>query len=232
MSRRAARAPRYFKVLDDTMLDPRGHGPRKGDFYRAEAEEAGPVEDGAVYACRAMADDRLVVGRLFRRGRGYVVAYDSESAAPEPFGEGELLVLGRVTEFYRAEQMGSGLLACRRPAPLYEAGGSVTWGTNAYGTAGWASPNWYEQVGGSPADWKDGGWLKRLHPDDRQRAFAAWVSALYTGEPYQTTLRFSAHGTYRWTAVLGRPIRDEQGRIREWRGVMQLREEAEGEKTA
>ncbi len=53
-----------------------------------------------------------------------------------------------------------------------------------------------------------------FHPEDQERAWAAWRASLSTGEPYQIEYRLRHHsGTYRW--VLGRalPIRDANGAI-------------------
>jgi PAS domain S-box-containing protein len=64
------------------------------------------------------------------------------------------------------------------------------------------------------------GWNGMFHPEDRDRAWAAWRQSLETGEPYEIEYRLRhASGAYRW--VLGRalPIRDEAGAIARWMGT-------------
>ncbi len=64
------------------------------------------------------------------------------------------------------------------------------------------------------------GWVQVLHPDDRQRAFAAWRAAVEGRESYDVEYRVRRHdGAYAWFKVQGRPIHDAAGRIVRWFGT-------------
>lgn len=61
---------------------------------------------------------------------------------------------------------------------------------------------------------------KSFHPDDWERASAAWQRALRTGEPYQVEHRLRRHdGEYRWMISRAVPVRDEDGTIVRWFGT-------------
>ena len=55
------------------------------------------------------------------------------------------------------------------------------------------------------------------HPDDVHIAIAVFRKAMITGEPYEYESRARCFdGVYRWFQVLGRPHRDDEGRIVRW----------------
>src|SRR5690242_17101130 len=55
-------------------------------------------------------------------------------------------------------------------------------------------------------------WSDRLYPDDVEPTFAAFGSALQTGEQYDTTYRLRMKdGSYRWFRAIGGVIKDERG---------------------
>jgi PAS domain S-box-containing protein len=60
-----------------------------------------------------------------------------------------------------------------------------------------------------------------LHPDDAAPARARWAQSLTTGDPHEVQCRLKrrSDGTYRWFLVRAVPLRDEQGRVREWLGT-------------
>jgi PAS domain S-box-containing protein len=96
----------------------------------------------------------------------------------------------------------------------------MVWSTLADGYHDYYNARWYDFTG-APSGSTDGeGWNDVFHPDDQDRAWAAWRHSLATGEPYGIEYRLRHHdGTYRW--VLGRalPIRDAEGRITRWFGT-------------
>ena len=96
----------------------------------------------------------------------------------------------------------------------------MVWSTLPDGYHDYYNARWYEFTG-VPAGSTDGkGWSGVFHPDDQERAWAAWRHSLATGEPYQIEYRLRHHdGAYRW--VLGRalPIRNKEGRITRWFGT-------------
>jgi PAS domain S-box-containing protein len=56
-----------------------------------------------------------------------------------------------------------------------------------------------------------------IHPDDLSRAVASFMSALETGQPYDSEHRCRrADGVYRWFNVRALPVRDMEDRILSW----------------
>ena len=62
--------------------------------------------------------------------------------------------------------------------------------------------------------------MRLIHPDDRERARAAWQHALATGEAYEAEYRLRHRsGEYRWILSRGRPARSASGAIVRWYGT-------------
>lgn len=103
---------------------------------------------------------------------------------------------------------------------LADAMPQMVWSTRPDGFHDYYNARWYEFTG-MPSGSTDGeAWNGMFHPEDQERAWAAWRASLSTGEPYQIEYRLRHHsGTYRW--VLGRalPIRDANGAIVRWYGT-------------
>ncbi|MGU3539414.1 PAS domain-containing protein [Methylobacterium sp. A54F] len=81
-------------------------------------------------------------------------------------------------------------------------------------------PQWQALTGQSHAEIQGSGWLAALHPDDRERARSAWVTAISHVAPYNTDYRIlCADGIFRWFNSRGIPILNRDGSVREWVGV-------------
>jgi PAS domain S-box-containing protein len=64
-------------------------------------------------------------------------------------------------------------------------------------------------------------WQSALHPDDLEEHTAKWRASLKSGEPLENESRHrSASGEYRWFLVRAVPLRDEQGNILRWYGIL------------
>jgi PAS domain S-box-containing protein len=84
----------------------------------------------------------------------------------------------------------------------------------------WASPQWTAFTGQSDLDSRDWGWIGPVHPEDRDRAQAAWARAMEAGHlRADYRIRRAADGVYRWFQVQATPVRDERGGIVEWFGA-------------
>jgi len=71
-----------------------------------------------------------------------------------------------------------------------------------------------EQLAGS-------GWHAATHPDDLQRHERKWLACVQTGNVFEDEVRFRrADGQYRWHLQRGVPLRDEDGNIVKWYGVV------------
>jgi len=59
------------------------------------------------------------------------------------------------------------------------------------------------------------------HPDDVEVAIVAFRNAMITGQPFEYEARARCFdGVYRWFQVLGRPHRDDQGRLVRWYSLL------------
>jgi PAS domain S-box-containing protein len=64
-------------------------------------------------------------------------------------------------------------------------------------------------------------WVHTVHPDDADDALRGWLRAVEVGASYEATHRYRrADGKYRWFHVRGEPLRDREGRILHWYGVL------------
>jgi PAS domain S-box-containing protein len=60
-----------------------------------------------------------------------------------------------------------------------------------------------------------------IHPDDLERYEGRWMEAAATGKPHESQVRFRrSDGQYRWHLDRGVPLRDEDGNIVRWYGVV------------
>lgn len=82
------------------------------------------------------------------------------------------------------------------------------------------SPSWRDLTGQSHEEMKGRGWLKAIHPDDRERVERTFDHAIRQKEIYQTEFRLRMRdGLYRWFASKGVPILNADRSIREWVGT-------------
>ncbi len=63
--------------------------------------------------------------------------------------------------------------------------------------------------------------LAAVHPDERDGIHSLWKQSLASGSPYAIDLRIRcADGAYRWFLARGAPLRNHDGSIREWIGLL------------
>lgn len=96
----------------------------------------------------------------------------------------------------------------------------MVWSTLPDGYHDYYNARWYEFTGVPEGSTDGEAWNGMFHPDDRERAWAAWRHSLATGEPYRIEYRLRHHsGEYRWVLGQALPIRDGSGRIVRWFGT-------------
>ena len=85
----------------------------------------------------------------------------------------------------------------------------------------WSSSQWSAYTGLSEEASRGHGWLGALHPDDRERAMAAWRDAKATGVlDVEYRLRRTSDGALRWFATRASAVRDPAtGAVLEWLGT-------------
>jgi PAS domain S-box-containing protein len=103
---------------------------------------------------------------------------------------------------------------------LVMATSQIVWTNTPDGRVLEDSPSWRAFTGQSYDEWKEFGWLDALHPDDRETTARLWAHCVATRSVFETEYRLRrADGAWRWTAVRGVPIADEDGTLREWIGA-------------
>lgn len=122
-----------------------------------------------------------------------------------------------ITQRVRAERQiregASQLLQLTEGMPL------LMWACQASGECDYLSRQWVEYTGRSAEEQLGDRWVDVLHPDDRERTFAAWRAAVDGTAEYVVDYRMRRHdGEYRWFAVRGIPLRNQAGRIIRWYG--------------
>jgi PAS domain S-box-containing protein len=65
------------------------------------------------------------------------------------------------------------------------------------------------------------GWTDYLHSDDFEPTIRAWSHSVATGQQHEVQYRLRrSDGAYRWFHVLGQPVRDSEGRVTRWYGLL------------
>jgi PAS domain S-box-containing protein len=85
-----------------------------------------------------------------------------------------------------------------------------------------ANRSWREYTGLSAQETSGSGWKAVIHPEDLERHVNKWEVSSTTGAPFEDEARFrrASDGQYRWFLTRAVPLRDEQGSIIRWYGVL------------
>ena len=77
-----------------------------------------------------------------------------------------------------------------------------------------------DYTGLSMDELRGAGWIKPIHPDERDAMTKAWTAAVAEGVPFKSEFRGrrGADGMYRWCVSSALPLRDGEGRILKWYG--------------
>jgi PAS domain S-box-containing protein len=82
------------------------------------------------------------------------------------------------------------------------------------------SKRFLEYFGAPFEEFLNWGWVRIIHPDDREETRKAFARALETGELFNVINRWRrADGEYRWHHTMGEPLRDPDGKIIQWYGL-------------
>ncbi|WP_437632935.1 PAS domain S-box protein [Sorangium sp. So ce854] len=111
------------------------------------------------------------------------------------------------------------LAAEKRFRSMVEATAVVVWRTTPDGRVVEDSASWRDFTGQRYEEWIGYGWLDVVHPDDRERAGAAWRGAVASRSRYEVEYRLRRRdGSWAHTVARGVPLLADDGSIEEWVG--------------
>jgi PAS domain S-box-containing protein len=121
----------------------------------------------------------------------------------------------------RAEEAAARLATSEaRYRSLVEATTQITLHADANGLDVGLSPGWLDLTGQPPEAGAGSGWLACVHPDDRAGVEDAWRQAIEGQTEFEREFRLrDATGRYLTMSVRSLPVRDAEGRVREWIGA-------------
>jgi PAS domain S-box-containing protein len=89
------------------------------------------------------------------------------------------------------------------------------------GAVDFLSQSWLDYSGQTREEVMGWGWAGTMHPDDVDRVLANWQAGVASGEPVEQELRCRrADGVYHWFLNRSLPLRDDEGRITKWFGIL------------
>jgi PAS domain S-box-containing protein len=98
---------------------------------------------------------------------------------------------------------------------------AIVWSTLPDGSDVYVNRRFIEYTGLSAELAAGSGRRAAIHPDDLERNSGKWMEAVATGKPKENELRIRrSDGQYRWHLDRGVPLRDEDGNIVKWYGVV------------
>ncbi|HEY5371744.1 MAG TPA: PAS domain S-box protein [Hanamia sp.] len=93
------------------------------------------------------------------------------------------------------------------------------WTADTQGNLFYFNQNVYDYSGLTPDQLEKGGWIKMIHPDDRDDNIKAWTESVKTGKDFLYEHRFLRYdGEYRWQLSRAVPQKDAEGNIQMWVG--------------
>ncbi|WP_437317592.1 GAF domain-containing protein [Sorangium sp. So ce385] len=157
--------------------------------------------------------------------------------APDGSTEGVMAFAFEVTDQVLArrhvEQLAIELATSEaRLRTLVQATTAVVWTATPEGTIVESSPSWLEFTGQDEAEYLERGFLRAIHPDDREAMMRAWSEATARGGVYEAEYRLRRRdGSYAYTVARAAPVRATDGSVREYVGCnMDISQQREAER--
>ncbi|HXF26862.1 MAG TPA: ATP-binding protein [Bryobacteraceae bacterium] len=103
---------------------------------------------------------------------------------------------------------------------LAEAVPQLVWTCAPDGRCDYMNARWLEYTGMPAGQLSAPVWIEVLHPDDRERATAAWEKSLRDLSPFEAEYRLRAKdGSYRWFQTRGVSVLNQGGEALYWAGT-------------
>ena len=97
----------------------------------------------------------------------------------------------------------------------------MVWSANPAGGIEYFSQQWLDFTGTSLESQLGEGGFQSVYPEDRARVYDAWQTSLRSQVALDVEFRLRRHdGQYRWVGSRGVPLRDAEGRIARWIGIV------------
>jgi PAS domain S-box-containing protein len=98
---------------------------------------------------------------------------------------------------------------------------SMAWVRRSDGSYEYLNPQWHTYTGWSAADLAEHGHEELIHPDELPKVKRLHQAAVASGSEYATEFRHRRQdGEWRWTDSRVAPVRDAEGKIRRWVGML------------
>lgn len=98
---------------------------------------------------------------------------------------------------------------------------AVAWSALPDGSNAFVNRQWTDYTGLSSEQTAGSGWRATIHPDDIEGHIEKWHACVARGEPLDSEVRFRrADGQYRRHLIQGMPLRDGQGKVLQWYGIV------------
>ena len=96
----------------------------------------------------------------------------------------------------------------------------MLWSAAPDGSIDYYNQRILDYTGLSMDELRGSGWIKPIHPDERDAMTKVWTAAVAEGVPFKSEFRSrrGADGMYRWCVSSALPLRDREGRILKWYG--------------
>jgi formate hydrogenlyase transcriptional activator len=98
---------------------------------------------------------------------------------------------------------------------------TIVWVARPDGSNAHVNIRYLEYSGAKASQTAGAGWRAVVHPDDLEAHEERWRAAVASGQAHESEVRFRrADGLYRWHLDRGLPLRDGDGNIVKWYGVV------------
>jgi PAS domain S-box-containing protein len=155
----------------------------------------------------------ITMGQGLRNARRRAEAGQRDLLRKQQQLEQEAAIRQRAEQELRISEAWFKTLASHAPVGIFQ--------TDDEGNCLYVNERWCD-MGGMPADAARGqGWVAALHPDDRDRVFHEWYTAVKAGRGFVSEYRFQTpQGKVIWLSGTSVALRDETGKISGYLGTI------------